>query len=255
MGELFDLSISDWRGAIAGSILTFLLGLFYRVVTRLKEIRHNWFARNLWKPFLSNPRATWVVLTTKSSSRKSGTQKVSLSEVQAFSELRNTLSRLKIDTELIQDPSADLTRLKGRHVISIGGPKSNNVTQDILALAKSKYRIPFLYDPDSESLLDGGNKYKSELAQDETLLKDFGLVIRITGSNGNATSSYLVAFGLRGRGTWGVVKALTTDDFLMKNIDSQVGKSDFAMLMEFNFNNNNLIDSKILAANILIKVP
>ncbi|UCV24127.1 hypothetical protein [Ferribacterium limneticum] len=254
MDDLFNFSITDWRGAIAGSSVTIILGAIGYIWTQLTELRHNFVARNLWKPFLSNPRETSVVLTTKDSNRKSGTQKVSLSEVQAFSELRSTLSRLKIDTNLVQDPDADLAKLSGKHIISIGGPKNNNVTREILALAANKYRIPFFYDETRECLQEGNNQFLSEEAQDGTLLKDYGFVIRVTGLNGNGKISYLVAFGLRGRGTWGAVKALTADDKLMLKIDSYVGKNDFAMLIEFNFNHNLLIGTKILAANALIPV-
>lgn len=254
MDDLFNFSITDWRGAIAGSLMTIIISAIGFIWTRLSEIKHYFLARNLWKPFLSNPRATSVVLTTKDSNRKSGTQKVSLSEVQAFSELRNTLSRLKIDTNLVQDSDADLGRLSGKHIISIGGPKNNNVTREILALASNKYRIPIFYDEARECLQDGSTQFLSEEAQDGTLLKDYGFVIRVTGLSGNGKISYLVAFGLRGRGTWGAVKALTADDDLMLKIDSRVRDNDFAMLIELNFKHNLLIGTKILAANVLIPV-
>lgn len=250
MDDLFNFSVTDWRGAIAGSLVTIGLG----VIGRLSEIGHYFVARNLWKPFLSTPRATSVVLTTKDSNRKSGTPKVSLSEVQAFSELRNTLSRLKIDTQLVQDPDTDLARLSGQHIISIGGPKNNNVTREILALVANKYRMPFFYDEARACLQEGSNQFISEEAHDGTLLKDYGFVIRVTGLSGNGKISYLVAFGLRGRGTWGAVKALTADDELMLKIDSRVRNNDFAMLIELNFNHNLLIGTKILAANALIPV-
>lgn len=250
MYDLFNFSITDWRGAIAGSILT----VAFSVTRRLPEIKYYFVARNLWKPFLSKPRVTSVVLTTKDSDRKSGTQKVSLSEVKAFSELRSTFSRLKIDTQLVQDPYANLAGLSGQHIISIGGPKNNNVTREILALAAIKYRMPFFYDEPSGCLQEGTTQLTYKEAQDGTLLKDYGFVIRVTGLSNNKKISYLVAFGLRGRGTWGAVKALTADNELMLKIDSRVKNNDFAMLIEFEFKNNSLIDTKILAANALIPV-
>nr|WP_319566168.1 hypothetical protein [uncultured Rhodoferax sp.] len=258
MNDLFNFSTNDWRGAIAGaiagSILTIIITIITYILVQLTKIRHYFLTRNLWKPFLKNPRATSIVLTTKDSIQKSGTQKVSLSEVQAYFALGNTLSHLKIDAQLVQDPNTDLEKLNGKHIISIGGPKNNNVTKEILALAANKYRIPFRYDDIGHFLQEGNNKYLSENAQDGTLSKDFGFVIRATGLSGNSRISHLVAFGLRGRGTWGVIKALTNDDELISKIDSHVGKNDFAMLLEFNFENNLLIGTKILAANTLIPV-
>ncbi|ROH88487.1 hypothetical protein ED236_03295 [Pseudomethylobacillus aquaticus] len=64
--------------------------------------------------------------------------------------------------------------------------------------------------------------------------------------------SCLVAFGLRGLGTWGAVKALTADSDSMSKIDSQFGTKDFAMVLEFKFLENKLTHTKILAANMLV---
>lgn len=249
MLELLNFSASDIRGAIAGIFLT---GLF-TIIQKFPWLKRYFLAKNIWKPFMGKPRSSWVVLTTKASSRKSGTQKVSLSEVQAFSELENVLADLNINTELTKKPDVHLQDLQGRHIISIGGPRNNNITREILSAVENKYKIiPFQYEENKLHLIAGGKILESQEAADGTLLKDFGLIIRVTGLNNSPAISYLVAFALRGHGTWGTVSALTTDGKLMSSIDKAVGKNDFAVLLEFDFEKNSLVTTKILAANTLI---
>lgn len=258
MDEILKFTVSDYRGAfigaVIGSLLTAILTAIGWLHIKARRRLQQSFARNIWKSFLVDKSiSTCVVLTTKPSNRPSGTPKVSLSEVQGFSEVRRTLGDLDVEAKLIEDPDIHLNQLDGKHIITIGGPKSNNVTREVIAAAANTYNVmPYRYDELQDVILVNGTPFHHLLDANNELSKDYGIVIRFTNLMGGKNICRLVAFGLRGRGTWGAVKAITIDKEMMKKIEKEFGLSDFALLLEFNFNNNTLIGSKVYSAVKLI---
>ena len=252
MKELIDFQYSDWRGVLAGLAATLALQSVYALYKWANKARMLASAKAIWSPFIRHSKTTRVVLTTKHSDRPSGTAKVSLNEVEAFNALRENFSQFNLKVELVHSPDAHLQGMNG-HVISIGGPSHNNVTREILAAALGRYRVlPFSYDEERRSISMGGNIFASLLASDETLKKDYGLILRVTGLQVDPSDSCLVAFGLRGLGTWGAVKALTIDKTTMDSVRSKVDGEDFAVLLEFDFQGNQLVGTRLISAQMLI---
>jgi hypothetical protein len=236
----------DWRAGIVGTVLTLISTAVisgFKYVKRRAELS---LTRSIWKPFLQHRKQITVVLTTKSINSPGGTPKVSLSEVEAFSALHATLQPFQLSPKLSHRPNCHLKDIQG-HVISIGGPKANQVTKEILAAIAEKYPTMPTYDAQGGCIVAGLQRYETKCAQDETLMTDYGLVIRVTGLQSDPAICYFVAFALRGRSTWGAVKTVTVDEVQKKSIDNEVGKEDFALLIEFLFTNNEITSTKIIS--------
>lgn len=236
----------DWRAGIVGTIVAISWNIVIAIFKYINKHAKLALTRSIWKPLLQNRRQITVVLTTKSSSSPGGTPKASLSEVEAFSALQETLRPLNLNPELSHRPNCHLRDIHG-HVISIGGPKANNVTQEILAAIAQKYPTMPTYDAQSECIVAGPQRYETQYAPDKTLVKDYGLVIRATGLQTDPGVCYFVAFALRGRATWGAVKTITVDKILKNSINRKVGNEDFVLVLEFAFSNNEITATKIIS--------
>jgi hypothetical protein len=234
--------IDDWRGATVGLIV----GTLWNTIKYVHQRANLTLTRSIWKPLLQHRRPITIVLTTKKSTSPGGTFKASLSEVEAFSALMGTLQPLRLIPELCHRPDRQLKDMQG-HVISIGGPKANIVTQEILAAIAQKYPTMPTYDAQGECIVAGPQRYETQYAPDKTLTKDYGLVIRVTGLHSDPGICYFVAFALRGRSTWGAVKTVTVDEILKNSINRKIGKEDFVLVLEFSFANNEITGTNIIS--------
>lgn len=237
----------DWRAGVVGTIVAVLWNVIFAGLKYAQQRAKLALTRSIWKPLLQHRRLITVVLTTKPSNTPGGTPKASLSEVEAFSALQGTLQSLKLTPILSHRPNCHLSEIQG-HVISIGGPKANHVTQEILAAIAQKHpTMPTYDDAQGGCIAAGPQRYETQYAPDRTLIKDYGLVIRTTGLQPDPSACYFVAFALRGRATWGAVKAVTVDEALKNSINSKVGKEDFVLVLEFIFTNNEITSTKIIS--------
>lgn len=238
--------IDDWRAAVVGTLVGILWNVVFSCVKYANRRAKLTLTRSIWKPLLQHRHQITVVLTTKSSNTPGGTPKASLSEVEAFSALQGTLQPFQLSPKLSHRPDCHLRDIQG-HVISIGGPKANQVTKEILAAIAQKYPTMPTYDSQGECIVAGPQRYETQYAPDKTLMTDYGLVIRATGLQSDPGICYFVAFAIRGRSTWGAVKTVTVDEVLKKSINNKVGKEDFVLLIEFSFTNNEITGTKIIS--------
>jgi hypothetical protein len=246
--EILNLQIADWRGAIAGYFLALVSGFCIKTTFWIRRVQYLALTKTLWRPFIDYPSGPRVVLTTKESSRPSGTPKASLSEVESFHAIRETLEAFKVKANLEHSAHVHLKDIDGG-VVSIGGPAYNGVTREALAYVVSRYKsLPVIHDEKSNCFHFGNNKLESEVAPNGTLKRDYGIILRTTQKLGGKPRPLMIAFGLRGRGTWGAVKSLTYDRDVLKQIEREAKKSDLIVLLEFEFLNNELIATKIVSA-------
>lgn len=236
----------EWRSAIVGIIVGIIWNKASSGIKSANKRAKLALTSSIWKPLLQNNQNITVVLTTKDSNTPGGTPKASLSEVEAFSAIHATLQPLQLDPKLSHDPKIHLKDLDG-HVISIGGPKANNVTQEILAAISQKHPTMPTYDAQGQCIVAGPQRYETQYEADKTLTKDYGLVIRTTGLQSDPKSCYFAAFALRGRSTWGAVKTITVDEALKKSINREIGKEDFVLVLEFLFTNNEIVRTNIIS--------
>lgn len=251
MKDFLNNLIGNISSNFVWAALVVLAGFASSLFKKLKLAR----TKTIWKPFFKDKTLkTRVVLTTKPSESKkpSGTMKVSLTEVAAFSEIRKALLVFDVDPELIQDPNIKQTQLSDGHLVLVGGPGSNNISKVILEGIKNKFtKIPFAYDDAQEGFLFRGQILKSVYNQVPELVEDYGMVIKVRGLFQQSNQYTMFAFGLRGWGTLGAIRAITVDKDVLKDIETSVGMADFALLLKFKFHNQELIGTEILCPFII----
>jgi hypothetical protein len=138
--------------------------------------------------------------------------------------------------------------LQGDSFISLGGPKVNGVTKDVMQILG--VNLPVSYDESSSSLMCGGRTYAAKLDQNGLVEEDFGLVVRLPHLDVNLSTSnaVLIAFGIHGHGTGQAVQAVISNERLKKEI-TKANENDFWALLKFNFNNHNPIGSAEIIAS------
>ena len=110
------------------------------------------------------------------------------------------------------------------------------------------------YDAQRKCIVAGPQVYETQYAQNMTLTKDYGLVIRATGLQSNSKICFFLAFALRGRSTWGSVKTITMDEDLKKLINKKVADDDFVLVLEFEYKINEIVKTKIISLQQFNKI-
>jgi len=207
--------------------ITFALGLFANVIYRWFSLRGD---RKLWRPFLGKGSLA-VILTDKPGPR---TPKVSVTEVQAFSDLRGALHALGREVELQIGSLANFRTLRNCPFICLGGPLANPATKQVL---DSVNGLPVSFNEADKSFrTSSANPYK-EIVDPATgqTVTDFGLILKLTKLNKDATDScpVLIVFGTRGSGTEDAVRALLYHNPLRQEMSKKVD-DDYYALLKFN---------------------
>ncbi len=209
---------------------TLALGWFLKRLWTSWKLRGD---RKLWRPFLGGGKLA-VILTNKP---VPSTPKVSVTEVQAFSDLRSILNSLGKEVELQIGTTANLEALRGRRLICLGGPKQNPTTKTIL---DGLDNLPVKYDDylNGFKTLDG-HEFIEVLTEDEKATKtDYGLILKLTKLDKDANDScpVLIVFGLRGAGTQDAVRAILTNEPL-RYFMAERRDGNYYALLKFNKGN------------------
>lgn len=225
MTAAHDLAIN-----VAAYPITFVLG---GIVTAAYRWLRLWGDRRLWKPFLGRG-ALAVILTDKPGPR---TAKVSVSEVQAFSDLRGALKVLGREVDLQIGSLANFQNLRSRPFICLGGPLANPTAKQVL---NSISGLPLAFDEINKSFIIANEPPYKEMVDPVSgaTTVDYGLIVRLTKLNTNATDScpVMIIFGLRGAGTQEAVRALLYHHPLRSSMARNL-KNDYYALLKFeNFN-------------------
>lgn len=209
---------------------TFVLGL---LVTKLWERFKLRGDRKLWQPFLGGGRLA-IILTDKQGRR---TPKVSVTEVQAFSDLRSILNSLGKDVDLEIGSTANFEALRKRRFVCLGGPNANPATKRILA-GIPNLPVTFDYQSNGFKTASRGPFIEVKDDNDTDTVTDYGLIIKLSKLNQNANDSCpaLIVFGLRGAGTQDAVRAILNNNELRKFMAKNRDKNYFTLL-KFNKTN------------------
>lgn len=210
--------------------ITFLMGLFGHRALNSFKLRGD---RKLWKPFLGGGSLA-IILTDKPGQN---TPKVSVTEVQAFSDLRSVLKSLGKEVDLQIGSAANFQHLMKRRFVCLGGPKANPATKYIL---DSLPNLPVTFDHASNGFKTaaGGPFIEVKDANGLNTITDYGLIVKLSKLDKNATDSCpaLIVFGLRGAGTQDAVRAILTNSPLRKFMAENRDR-DYYVLLQFNKNN------------------
>jgi len=211
--------------------ITLVIGFFGRWMLTSFKMHGD---RKLWKPFLGGDSLA-IILTDKPGPR---TPKVSVSEVQAFSDLRSILNSLGKEVDIQIGSTANFQNLRKRRFVCLGGPKANPATKHIL---DSLPNMPVTFDETSGGFktASGGPFTEVKASNGVDTVTDYGLIVKISKLEKDANDScpVLIVFGLRGAGTQDSVRAILTNGPLRKFM-AESRNSNYCVLLKFNKKNS-----------------
>ncbi|MBZ4022207.1 hypothetical protein CKO11_07020 [Rhodobacter sp. TJ_12] len=200
-------------GVIAAAIFG-VLGYFARGLKDRYDFR---FERRFWKPFASSApgRCVRTAIVAKEGSAGS-LAKVSLTDVQAYSDIISELDVLRIKTVMVtpqQHPT--LHQFTESGLICLGGPIANTLSRSLIARFSAQVPVS-LELVDKTSPLHGASKailrydgqdLSAEL-EDNYVKTDYALILYTKRIDPDVATSgpVLLAFGLRGMGTQEAVR-------------------------------------------------
>jgi hypothetical protein len=196
--------------------------------------------RKIWSGLLDKNTPIHVVLTTKKNSNSArATPKISLGELQAFSELE--LKFRELNKKLMLEASTEIStaKLNHCHIISFGGPLANSITKDLLNRIQSLRHFPIAFDEATKSFTYGNNKYSVEYNSNGQEIFDYGFVAKYKIGEISGKPQYaLIAFGCHSWGTLGAARTIL-DKKLVKKFIQKEGKDGFVALMKFRIETTN----------------
>jgi hypothetical protein len=230
-------------GTIAGILATPVVAFVIWIFKRGKQACILYPKRKLWRDFVNINNEIPIILTTRTNPEKrSSTQKVSLTEVSAYSEIRILFESLKKKAVLKPAKEGDYEEISKSSYIALGGQKSNEITKRFLQENESKFKV--IWDEsDEESLIVGGFKYTAKKDSDGYIAKDYGVILKTNSTNGTGKKiSVMAIFGIHGYGTLGAVLCATDKPIvpLFSN------KPDILVVVEVEVKKQAVIDYKIL---------
>ncbi|MBB3859117.1 hypothetical protein GGQ88_000357 [Novosphingobium hassiacum] len=227
---------------IIASFIWLLIGLAATNAWRRFQTRGQ---RQFWAPFLKGQGPISVVLTDKDGQYPRSPRKISITDVQAYSDVRSALESLGRIVELKARTQADIGQLRRDCFVSLGGPLANGITEQVLLQLGS--RLPVTFDATAKCFSYGGAQFCTAYDQSQRVERDYGLVVRLQKLNPNDLTSKptLVVFGLHGHGTQQAVHAIVANAEMGRKLKPYLSSDAFALL-EFTFYDHKCTGSKVL---------
>lgn len=216
-------------------------------------IREEWRTRGprrFWRPFLKGKNELAVVLTDKPGTEARSPGKISLTDVRAFSDVRSVLESLGRKVEIKMRSSADIGQLEKDSFVSIGGPKANGISEQVLLRLGD--RLPVRCDATNGCFNFAGSSFNAAYDQAGLVIRDYGLIVRLLKLDNKSLSSKpaLVVFGLHGHGTEQAVRAIHENAELSAQLEPFLNRDLFAFLM-FKFENHKFLGWEIVGVNAI----
>lgn len=229
------------------SAIGYILGLSTTKTVQLFKTRG---IRRFWRPFLGAKNPLAVVLTDKPGTETRSPRKISLTDVQAFSDVRSALALLGREVEIKVRSSATLGQLEKDSFVSLGGPKANGISEQVLS--RLGHRLPVRYDAIAGTFEYGGSVFSAAYDQAGFVTRDYGLIIRLMkmDKSRSDSKSALIVFGLHGHGTGQAVKAINENHDLSVKLEPYLNQDLFAFLM-FEFTNHEPVGCKVVGADAI----
>jgi hypothetical protein len=161
---------------------------------------------DFWRPYLGEGAV--IVIGHFAMPQFEGSGLVGLGDAMALTEIQNYCEVLGVS----HPPVRDARRLgpddRGQHLILLGGPDANRVTEQVLARIAPKLNASF----ESVEDLLGNAVYRPEGRTNE-LTKDVGVIIE-TANPFDREKRVMLLFGCYGYGTWAAARFSKTGSFL-----------------------------------------
>lgn len=208
--------------------------------------------RRFWKPFIKGKSPLSVVLTDKVGLKQRSPAKISITDVQAYSDVRSAMSDFR-EVVIKAGSTVVMEDLTSDSFVTLGGPRANGVTEQVLH--RLRERVPVRYNQQDEE--NGVFQFNNEIYEARYdaagfVIRDYALILRILKlDSGNSKSkAVLVAFGLHGHGTGQAVRAITDFDPLYEEMSPNFASDCWAFL-RFDFNNHSCTGRSVVASGKL----
>lgn len=126
--------------------------------------------------------------------------------------------------------------LAGGHIIALGGPTANVITQVLLERVSTLMQLrelPISYDIERKLFLAGRDEFRTEYDAAGKETRDYGIVAKVVVETPHGKNLFgMFAFGGHSWATEGAMDVLL-DFHLMKEVKRVAGKDGFIALVEF----------------------
>jgi hypothetical protein len=242
--------IQDFVVNVLASLFFGICGYYFGIMQRLFKTRK---ARVLWGPLLDRSQIG-VVLTARNGPFPRNTQKVSLNETRAFAELSVLLQNFGSSVELLSSDT-DVSSLKDKHLVLLGGPNANQVTDKAWQMIQKQGQLPVSLsrrfrqeneERSAQTIQIGNQTYHPEYDSAGYVIRDYGIILRTKNPFDNSRSKYLIlAFGCHGHGTYAAVSSITQEK-LITAIQRKAGSDDFVALVQVELQNHEIVKTSVL---------
>ncbi|MFC6198772.1 hypothetical protein [Ponticaulis profundi] len=217
--------------------ISFVLGYCIKWCLRWISFRPE---RKFWRTLSAVAKGNIaIVLTTRAGLLRRSTPRVSLNEVEAYSDLRQSLERVSLQLKLISSSSPNVEEIIQNPFISLGGPISNEVTCRILEEISEQVHISFeRSEAKTHKLLVGKTVYETELDAEEEVSTDYGVIIRLN-SYSDTKRNCVLAMGCHGFATGAAVKEITGKAGL-KKLNAKYNDESFVFVIKVTVRNRTI---------------
>lgn len=226
-----DLSIN-----LLASIIFFILG--YLTSFLFKSLTKRGY-RKLFGKFYNNNCT--ILLSTRRGPNPESTDRVSYSEMEAFSELQKILSDIGI-TAISENSLKNISDIKTDNIFVLGGQFANSISADFWENIYAS--LPLKIEPSSRTIHIGTQQFTPVYDAVSSKMTTYSVIMRM--NNPFKNNGYIFAsIGMNGFGTYGGVKALC-DKKSIKIINKVSGKINFIGIVESTFNDKRISSFKII---------
>lgn len=238
-----------------GVIASAIFGVLGYCARGLKDRYDFRFERRFWKPFsLSAPeRRVRTAIVAKEGSAGS-LAKVSLTDVQAYSEIISELDILRIKTDMVNlKQGRTLHEFTESGLICLGGPIANTLSKSLIERFSAQVPVSFervemnspMHAASKAILRYKGQEFAAEIA-DNHVKTDYALILHAKRIDPKVPTSgpVLLAFGLRGIGTQEAVRYILRS----KKLFLEAPDEGLWILLKFSFSGVDRTTDEVIAS-------
>lgn len=216
------------------------------------------FERRFWRPFSSSApgRRVRTAIVAKGGSAGS-LAKVSLTDVQAYSEIISELDMLRIKTDMVTpQQSPTLHQFNESGLICLGGPIANNLSRSLISRFSAQVPVSFervdetsAMHSASKAILRYDNQDLAAEIEEGNVKTDYAFILHAKRIEPEIPTSgpVLLVFGLRGIGTQEAVRYLLRSKKRFLNVPGQ----GHWVLLKFSFSGLDRTTDEVIASGTI----
>lgn len=214
--------LSDIVIGVLSSFLFFVLGYFSKSAYEYYKVS-KW--QKIWSPFTKSEMVN-VVLSTRPGPHVRSTPRLSMTELNAYVQISETLNKIGVKTTPVSSNLA-LDDIRGKDLVLLGGPIANDVTS--LLWDSVLQRLPYDFNLEKQIIKTTNNTYTPEFDSEGHLLSDYAILLKISDLI-DESGCLLLSMGCHGYGTKAGVDMMTIDCY-QKAIKMAAKGNDFVAII------------------------